>query len=74
MARPSRTTSSGALHGGTTWMRLLAIIGQRPFALHSAADSADRGRVERSTGRSIGDELDRPEHTEAADLADARVT
>ena len=37
MARPSRTTSSGALHGGTTWMRLLAIIGHMPFALHSAA-------------------------------------
>ncbi len=49
---------------------------QRPHPVRLAVgdDCGDRGRCRRLARRLIGDELDRPEHAEPADLSDARMT
>ena len=80
-SRPRRRSSTGMVHGGTTWMRLKCENGQTPFALQAATTSfigrgGLAGRVERHErlpGLAVAHQLDGPEHAQAADLADGRV-
>ena len=69
------------VQGGTTWVRLKCVNGQQPALLARGRELLHRrGRWRRALYGTSGsrvsrsrDQLERPEHAEAADLADARV-
>ena len=80
-SRPRRRSSTGMVHGGTTWMRLKCENGHTPLALHAATTSfigaaaspAALNGTSGSPGLPVPHQLDGPEHAQAAHLADGRV-
>ena len=81
MARPSAISSAVVVHGGTTWVRLKWVNGQRPRVLAGGRELVHRGRRgaggverdERCVGLAVAHQFERPEHAEPAHLADRRV-